>query len=101
MVIVVVTSGGGGKPGTNNGPSTLGSRFAHKPARARGTSTVDDAGNGLTENVLIADRNNNRLLAISPKGQIVARLKQETPERRLPRRAPGTRSTSPSTSSRS
>jgi hypothetical protein len=78
VVIVVVTSGGGGKPGTNNGPGTLGSRFAHK-GKGKGHLVVDDAGNGLTENILIADRNNNRLLAISPKGQVVARLEQETP----------------------
>jgi outer membrane protein assembly factor BamB len=78
VVIVVVTSGSSGTPGTNNGTTTA-SKFAHAGKGRSYLKIPFVADSGLTENVLIADRNNNRLLAISPKGQIVDNLRQETP----------------------
>ena len=79
VVIVVATSGGSVTPGSkNNGGSTKASRFA-RAGKGKSYLAINLPGSGLTENVLIADRNNNRLLAISPEGQIVATMPQETP----------------------
>ena len=79
VVIVLVTGlGGGGKP-----TATITTPPATPAARAgKGPSYL---ALGLTDtavipaNVLIADRNNNRLLVISPKGQIVWSLSELTP----------------------
>jgi outer membrane protein assembly factor BamB len=80
VVIVVVTGlgGGGNKPtSTITLPTTTPAAQAGKGpsylAVGLANSTVVPA------NILIADRNNNRLLVVSPKGQVVWQLSEPTP----------------------
>jgi len=80
VVVVVATGGGSGTPTTTgtNGTTTTGSKFAHA-GKGHGHLAIKLETSELPENVLIADRNNNRLLAISPTGQIVDVMKQNAP----------------------
>jgi DNA-binding beta-propeller fold protein YncE len=79
VVIVVVTGlGGGGKATPPTTPPTA------TPAARAGTGpsylAVGLANSAvMPANILIADRNNNRLLVVSPKGQIVWQLSEPTP----------------------
>jgi len=66
VVVVLVTSGGSSTPTSTTA--------AGDPLAAGGTGASHLAAGSaaaLPGNILIADRNNNRLLAISPQGQIV------------------------------
>ena len=77
VIIVVLTSGGGGiKPPANT--TTAGSRFAHA-GKGKGYLAVKLDTSVLGENILVADRNNSRLLALSPLGQPVYSLTQSAP----------------------
>ena len=79
VIIVVVTGlgGGGGKPAsTITLPATPAARAGTGPSYlALGLANPAV----MPANVLIADRNNNRLLVVSPKGQIVWQLSEPTP----------------------
>jgi outer membrane protein assembly factor BamB len=67
VVVVLVTSGGSGKPpattSSTNPLAAVGAGAGHLSAGS--SSSV------LPANILIADRNNNRLVVISPLGQVV------------------------------
>jgi hypothetical protein len=79
IVIAVATSGGGSPiPRPTTTTTTTGSAFAHT---GTGPShlAVDIDHSALTQNILIADRNNNRLLSISPLGQTVAEMSNPSP----------------------
>ena len=74
VVIVAVTSIGGGKPAP--------ARFVGSAAARPGTGRSGLAGPASVMpplNVLIADRNNDRLLSISPDGKIVWQRTEDSP----------------------
>jgi hypothetical protein len=77
IIVIVVATSGGGSP-VPRPPVTTGSAFAHA---GTGPShlAVDIDHSELTENILIADRNNDRLLSISPLGQTVKEMPQPEP----------------------
>ncbi len=68
VVIIVVATSGGGSPSPSS--STAGSRAAHAGKGPSHLAVAGDPG-AVPANVLIADRNNSRILSISPKGQVV------------------------------
>jgi outer membrane protein assembly factor BamB len=67
VIVVIATSGGGG----SNAPSTVaGSRAAHAGTGPSHLAVAADL-TAVPSNILIADRNNSRILSVSPKGQVV------------------------------
>jgi hypothetical protein len=74
VVIVAVTSIGGGTPAAK----FLGSLAARGVTGPSGLA-VNLAGSHPPLNILIADRNNNRLLSISPAGQVVWQKTEDSP----------------------
>jgi hypothetical protein len=77
VLVITLTSGGSSKPPaktTGKGPS----RAAHQGTGHSYLAAGSDSS-VLPQNILIADRNNSRLLSISPKGQVVWDQTQSTP----------------------
>jgi hypothetical protein len=78
VLVVVLTSGSGPskapKKPVGKGPS----RAAHQ-GKGRSYLAAGSDSSVLSQNVLIADRNNGRLLSISPKGQVVWDQTESTP----------------------
>ena len=67
VVIVVLTSGSSSPPA----PSTAGGSKAAHQGKGPSYLSVPTDPSAVPQNILIADRNNSRILSISPKGQIV------------------------------
>ena len=68
IVVIVVATGGSGSPPT---PSTAGgSKAAHQGKGPPHLAVATDIA-AVPQNILIADRNNSRIISISPKGQVV------------------------------
>ncbi len=68
IVVIVVATGGSGSPPT---PSTAGGSKAAHQGKGRSYLSVSTDIAAVPQNVLIADRNNSRIISISPKGQVV------------------------------
>ncbi|HXR28159.1 MAG TPA: hypothetical protein VN772_01180 [Solirubrobacteraceae bacterium] len=68
VIVILVTSGGGGKktPLKTVAVSAIGATGSGQGYLAAGSSAT-----ALPGNILVADRNNNRILAITPQGQVV------------------------------
>ena len=79
VVIIVIAAGSGG--GGPKAPTTTvqGSAAAHLGGNAPAYLAVKTDTAVLPLNVLIADRGNNRLISISPKGQIIWTMRQASP----------------------
>jgi hypothetical protein len=67
VVIVLLVGGGGSKTPTQ----TVVSNPLMRPGSGPGHLLAGSQASALSSNILIADRNNNRLIAISPEGQVV------------------------------
>ncbi len=76
IIVIVVATGGSSSTPARSG--LAGSRAAHRGA---GPSYLSVSTNlaALPQNILIADRNNSRIVAISPKGQVVWEHKVAAP----------------------
>jgi len=78
IVVIVTVTGGGGGPTLPRTTTFNGSAAAHLGKGPSYLSVATDTS-VLPLNVLIADRDNNRLISISPKGQVVWTLAQNAP----------------------
>jgi hypothetical protein len=74
VVIVAVTTTGGGKPAPAKFVGSAAARPGQGPPGLAGPASVDPP-----LNVLIADRNNSRLVSISPRGQVVWQKREDSP----------------------
>ena len=70
LIIVIVLATGGGSSSPTTASTAGGSRAAHGGTGPSFLSVSTDLAS-VTQNVLIADRNNSRIISISPKGQVV------------------------------
>lgn len=78
IVLIITLSSGGGKKAPTK-PAGKGPSLAAHGGRGPSYFAAGSEAAVLSQNVLIADRNNSRLLSISPKGQVVWDQPQTTP----------------------
>jgi outer membrane protein assembly factor BamB len=69
VVIVLATSGGGGAPAPT--PTETTSPLAAAGSGPGYLQTAAASSSALPDNILVADRNNDRLVAITPRGRVV------------------------------
>ena len=79
VIIVIATGSGGGSKPPVSASTARGSAAAHLGGNKPAFLTVKTDTAVLPLNVLIADRGNDRLISISPTGQVIWQMKQASP----------------------